>query len=535
MAYQWMYGVPLSGLSFPLITASGTYAKNYAPAQLSGVISKNGGAWAALGTRFSGIPGDGVYTLASLSSTEMTCYSWLIKITANSGCMDQSILGYNLSGLATAVQVSALSNVQGLDYSGIAAQVWNSLQATYTSNTTMAVIGSGNAALLTAVSGIPLAVGSGWIGCSGNDKILTAVSSVGVTAATVDTSAIAARVWNTTLASYTSSTTFGGNFSGLAHAVDCSGNNNLLVAISGIPLAVGSGWVGCSGNDNILTAVSSVPTALVATLSLAIAAISGLKNDVSGLPGILVAVSAPKILASAYHSGATIMGVANAMSGNAGTANVDVSTIAAQVWNSVHTVFTSSTTFGGATTVSGLNVLYSSFAPIMVAVSAIPNVVASGFAPILTAVSSVPGGIVVLNNVDMSSIAAQVWNSVNTVFTSATTFGGVLVNNTSGLPGILVAISGIPLAVASGINRIAVGLSSIPDGVIGASIEDADVLVSGTVGHTLRLVRWFSWDNMYIDKTFTPARLYLKTDGTNYSSWWSVTDTSSVTSRVRGG
>lgn len=110
---EWMYGTAISGISFPMITASGTLANGYDPATMSTVLSKDGGAWSAISGRMSGIPGNGWYTLASLSSTEMTCTTWAIKITANSGCLDQGIIGVNKSGVLSGL-AGVLAAVSGV-------------------------------------------------------------------------------------------------------------------------------------------------------------------------------------------------------------------------------------------------------------------------------------------------------------------------------------------------------------------------------------------------------------------------------------
>jgi len=397
--YQWLRGVPLSGLSFPLVTASGTYAKNYNTAQLSGVISKDGGAWAALGSRLSGIPGDGIYTLCALSSTEMTCYSWLIKITANSGCLDQAILGYNLSG-----------PVLNADISGFA----HSIDC------------SGNNAILVATSNIPLAVASGWVGCSGNDNILQAVSNI---PATVNYSSIAQQVWNTVRDIATSGTTFGGA-------------------------------VNISGFDGLVTAVS------------------GLKNDISGLPQILLNQSGLATLTSVSGLRAPIEN---------------------QVWDALVTNHNLDETFGWH-------------------IEAIET------------------------NVTVSSIARQVWNTVQTVATSATTFGGLITaisglkNDVSGLPGLYANTSGLAHALdCSGIHGVLVATSAVPAAVGALDVTDAAGLTSGTLAHTARLLRWFSWDGLVIDKRYTPNRLYLKTSATATSSYWNLTDDADTTNRTRGG
>lgn len=121
---NWLYGTAISGVPFPMVTASGTLAAGYTPGTMSAVLSKDGGAWADLSGRISGIPGNGVYTLVSLSSTEMACYTWAAKISAASGCLDQILVGVNGSGPALATTISGfatLDSVSGLP--GIAASI----------------------------------------------------------------------------------------------------------------------------------------------------------------------------------------------------------------------------------------------------------------------------------------------------------------------------------------------------------------------------------------------------------------------------
>ena len=110
----------------------------------------------------------------------------------------------------------------------------------------------------------------------------------------------------------------------------------------------------------------------------------------------------------------------------------------------------------------------------------------------------------------------------------------VVTATVSGLTPILAAISGLVTDV-SAINGIMVATSSVPGCVVSTMIDDGAELVSGTIGHTLRLVRWFAWEDLKIDKTYLPNRLYLKTDNTNYSSWWSLIDNVNNTERIRGG
>lgn len=52
--FQWIYGTPVSGLTFSLFTLSGTVAVYPNTAFLSTVISKNGAAVAATTNKCSG-------------------------------------------------------------------------------------------------------------------------------------------------------------------------------------------------------------------------------------------------------------------------------------------------------------------------------------------------------------------------------------------------------------------------------------------------------------------------------------------------
>lgn len=387
---QWIYNTPLSGVYFPMVTASGTYATGFDVAQISTVISKDGGAFVGTTNGVQAI-GNGVYKIGSLTATEMQCYTWFLRVTANSGCLDQAIIGFNLSGPAQKVDLS-----------------------------------------------------------------------------------------------------------GLAHDVDCSGNNSILVAVSGLKNAV-------SGLPGILTAISAQ------------------KNDVSGLPGMLTAISAPKILASAFHSGATIFAVTNAMSSTAPTPVIDVSSIASQVWNSLLGTYTSSTTFGGNQSGLAHSIDCSGKNNILTAISGIPSAVASGWVGCsgidkifqnlsgLAHTSDISGVAHVsdLITVNLSSIAAQVWNSLQSVYTSSTTFGGLVI-------GLLSDVSNIPNAIRD------------------MDIADATALTSGTIGHSMRLVKWATWGPMVIDKRYTPNRLYMQTDETNVSSYFNLSDSANATIKTRG-
>lgn len=133
MPYNWTYGVALSGLQFPLVTASGTLAIGYDTAQLSGSLSQNGLNWSGLTNNISGIPGGGVYSIASLTATEMTCNAWTVKIVSNSGCLPQILLGIN-----ALAQVSGLDNILTA-ISGCPAGVW--IQPTRTIDRVDAVSG----------------------------------------------------------------------------------------------------------------------------------------------------------------------------------------------------------------------------------------------------------------------------------------------------------------------------------------------------------------------------------------------------------
>jgi hypothetical protein len=219
------------------------------------------------------------------------------------------------------------------------------------------------------------------------------------------------------------------------------------------------------------------------------------------------------------------MAVANAMSGNTGAATVDISSIAAQVWNTRTAVYGSTTTFGGDILLSG------DVAAATVDISSIAAQVWNTL--VTTATSSATfGGAVLLSgdvttaSVDTSAIAGQVWNSLLSVHTSSTTFGG--------------NFSGLAHAVdCSGNHAILVAVSGLKVDVSGRTIDevitDAASLTSGTVGHTLRLLRWAAWENQTIDKTYTPNRLYMKSDETNVSAYFTLTDTSNSTKKERGG
>jgi len=393
----WLYGTAISGLQFPLTTLSGTYALYYGSGALSSVISRDGGPWQATTYTISGIPGDGVYTLAALSDTEMQCLVWYLKISSASGCTDYAIQGFNMSGIALRTDVSALKG-------------------------TLAACST----IVEAVSNVHGA------------QILAATSGL---------------------------------------KVDVSGMRGIMTAVSGLRNDV-------SGLPGILTAVSSVRIA-VSGLPGILAATSGLKNDVSGLPGILTAIS----------------GVPGNIPGS------NLSAFAEQVWNTITATYTSSTTFGGA--------LIDKTDDILTAVSAIPG--------------NIPGS-------NVSSFAERVWNTLVSSNTSSATFGGhlaTLINQN------LIATSGTASAAVAGnvpyFNDILAAVSGAAGATKDVLISDITTLTSGTIGHTLRLIRWALWENLVVDKRYTPNRLYLKNSATATSAYFELSDTSNSTTKTRGG
>lgn len=153
---SWTYGVALSGHQFPLVTASGTMAANYDTEQLSGCISKDGGQWTALTNDISGIADTaganrgeaGWYCISEITATEMQCYTWAIKVCADSGCLVQGIVGTNQSGPATALDVSGHHNIL-VAVSTCPQGTWDEPWAD------REVATSGMNKILTAVSGCP--------------------------------------------------------------------------------------------------------------------------------------------------------------------------------------------------------------------------------------------------------------------------------------------------------------------------------------------------------------------------------------------
>jgi hypothetical protein len=237
MPINWLYGTAISGIQFPLITASGTLAKGYNTATLSGVISKDGGAWAALNGRISGIPGDGWYNLVSLSSTEMTCYTWSVKVTANSGCLDQGIVGINMSGYATAVDVSGIGNLY-ISVSGLPGILANT--------SSLMVTGSGHA-LTAQVSGLPqITINTSGLALKSDVSSLPElwISNSGH-ALRIDVSALAATYIAT---------------SGLDNIYKAiSGFDKILVAVSGVAIASASSVAGIQTTDATVLASGTLP------------------------------------------------------------------------------------------------------------------------------------------------------------------------------------------------------------------------------------------------------------------------------------
>lgn len=427
---QGVYATPISGIPFPMVTASGTYAANYDTVQMSAVLSKDGGAWASLSGRISGIPGNGVYTLVSLSSSEMTCRMWAIKVGAASGCLDQTIIGQN----------------SPIDTSAIASQIWNSLTASYTSTPTFggAVVLSGemvnvsglnNLATATNVSGLPgiLANTSNLI--AQTSSVLNAVSSV---TATVNVSAVASQVWNTVISTSISSNTFGG-------AITLSGDPVTLAPINHV-----------SSRISIVDAATTVSSAIdVAT------AMSSVWNYGGGLSSRFITGGSVAATATVDYSGiasqvwntvtanntsSTTFGGAVLLSGQGGTATVNLSDIACQVWLTKEAPTRTSALAAlpystyGLTNASGTSIdritygineafQQSTMAAIQVYVSALVDQCSN----ILNAVSNVTA------TVNYSSVATQVWNTVMNTATSNTTFGGFV--QQSGL----VTVSGLNL------------------------------------------------------------------------------------------
>ena len=430
--YQGTYNGAMSGILFPLITASGTYAKNFNTTSISAIFIgyPGNGGYTSLSGRMSGIPGDGVYTITNLTAIEMQCYTWAIKITANSGCLDQTILGQNLGYSATHI-ITAVSGLKN-DVSG--------LPGILAASSGPVVLRPGTHT--NALVGL-------WGSTHTSSQIARVTDLTNAGEATVDVSTIAAQVWNSLTATYTSSATLAGNIA------------------------------------NVLAATSAVTNNVASGFAPVIGAISGLKNDVSGLPGILTATSGTT---TAVASGfAPIIASVSSIPSN-------ISSTAKQVWETVRDSFTSSTTFGATINVSGLDDVLPAVSGLSLSLAQV-----SGLTNLMTQLSSLSEGVVV-----------------------------------SGMDNLLAAVSGLAVDV-SGISAIMDAVSGVPSGIANFNIADSESLTSGTMAHTMRLVRWFAWEDLFIDKTYLPNRLYMRTDATNYSSWFSLIDNVNYTERIRGG
>jgi len=480
--FQWRYGVVMSGLSFTLQTASGTPAIYPNPANLSGVMSlDNGQAITALGAVISGVASSRFYTIATISAANMNCYTWTVLVTSNSGCNPTTIHGVNISGPAVATDCSGLDKV------------------------------------LTA--------------CSGNNNILVAVSGL-----KNDVSGLPG-IWLAT--------------SGLALRNDVSALAGTLTAASG-PVVLRA----ITHTNALVGLWGSTHT------SAQIARVTDLTN--AGSPSVDVSAIANRVwlwddnsTSSRFITGGT--GI------DAPAASINVSGIAAQVWNSLTTTYTSSITFGGSVMVSGKLATVSGLDNILVASSGNDKIYnsVSGFDKILTAVSGVSvnasgndkllSAISGLKN-DVSGIPALYLSNSGHALTSQvsgfdkilTAVSGLWANGSgtdkiytavSGFDKILTAVSGL-WSNGSGTDKILTAVSGIPtasaSSVAGIATTDATVLTSGTLAHDSRMVRHFTWNDMVIDKRYTPARQY-HYNGTNQSSWFDIADDSNIATRVRGG
>lgn len=410
MAYQWLYGTPISGLQFPMVTASGPYAAGFAATAISAEISRDGGAWQSLSGRISSIPGNGVYTIAALTAAEMQCYSWFIKLTTNSGSLEQGLPGINISAqmavlaaqVHTSAQIPVVTEVRNV--SG-AVQLNNNVHA------------SAEIAVVTQVRNA----------MSGNAGT-----------ANVDISSIALQVWNTLRATAASAPTFGGY-------VNASGIQGVILAPQ----------VHTSAQIPIVTEVRNI--------------------------------SGTVILAGVTHTGAIIPTIEN-LSGKVNlNAGVHTSAIIPEVTQLIN--------------LSGK-------------VNLNAGVHTSAQIPIVTEVRNV-SGVVVLMGVNHAGATIPIVT---------------IVENISGL-------------VVVGANQDKVNYSI--SGVVGINVSsvnavrdiattDAASLTSGTIANDLRMLRWFTFENWTIDKTTTPDRLYLW-NGANMSSlYYSLTDDAAETKRTRG-
>lgn len=393
MPYQWFYGVANSGIPITLITASGTPAVGYNTSNISTVISRDGGAWANVLGRLSGVPGDGVYTLASLSSTEMTCYYWTIKLTSSSGCLPQVIAGYNLSGYSTAVDVSGNNNLfvtmsglpgilantsnlianassiltassspvvlRGMTHTSALVGLWGS---THTSSKidVVEVINSAYLATTLYTNDMSSIAGQVW---NSLNATYTSSTTMGGKAVSVDVSGVASQVWNSLTTSYVSSPTFGGAVIISGQNVLVSGINQVYIAVSGIPgIATNVSAIGLSNSGH---ALSMNVSALAGTL----VAVSGLKVDVSAIPGVIANTSS--LFANASSILTAVSNTALAASGN----------------NAIYIAI--SGVPGIATSVSSIGLGISSLAGTLTAVSGVAKASASSVAGIQTADSIV--------------------------------------------------------------------------------------------------------------------------------------------------
>jgi hypothetical protein len=525
MPLEWKYGESMSGIPFTLTTASGTLAIGYSAAQLSGVWSKDGGAWAALGSRISGIPGDGVYTLASLSSTEMTCNTWALKVSANSGCLPQVMIGYNRSGLPSVNDVSGLAAILS-NVSSIGANI--SGKALKTDVSALAGILVAISGLKVDVSGLAHATDvsallnvasvtdmcSGVWGYSGvaSSRFVTGGANIQAGAATVDNSAIANQVWlwsdNSTSGRYI---TGGG---GGSASVDISSialqtwNTVRTIATSattfGGYINVSGGFVNVSGLDLLATLTS------VSGNNNLLSAISGLKNDVSGLPGIMTQISSLSVSISGHALKTDVSAIAGILAATSGLKN-DVSGLPG--------ILTQISSLSVTTSGLSLKTDVSALAGILAATSGLKNDV-SGLPSMFTQISSL--------SVSISGMAHSLDASgLDNIYTT-------LNNRTSGIPGIATSISGLNTSnLVAQCSSILAGVSGVPSGVSVIPTTGATSLASGTLAHDLRLLRRQAWGNLNIDKTYTPIRLYLQGDDGNMSSYFTLTDDANNTIRTK--
>jgi hypothetical protein len=296
--YQWNYGVALSGLTFQMHTNSGTVAIYPNAANLSAVMSVNGGqAVTALGNVVSGVASSRFYSIATIAAANMACYTWCVLVTSNSGSQPTTVHGYNLSGPVRTTDLSGEAEYRTSSYAwfndmdgeidyirdNVSGIVMGStpvmLRGTYHASAKIDVCQVVNSALLNTTlytNDTSSIAGQVWNSLTAS---YTSSTTMGGKSVSVDSSAIADRVWNSLTTTYTSSPTFGGAVMVSGKLSTVSGLDNILTA--------------SSGNDKILQAVS------------------GIKNDVSGIPGLYISNSghALKVDVSA------LAGIYNAISG----------------------------------------------------------------------------------------------------------------------------------------------------------------------------------------------------------------------------